>query len=136
MNKLVLIGAAAATALAVGIPVGMTMANNSPTNAEIASLDSGRDAGPSKLEIASANAREAEDRADAAEARLRAAEAKAQCERDRQAASNRGAVTGGVLGAVIGSQVAGDGAKSEGAVIGGVGGVLAGRQIAKKDHRC
>jgi hypothetical protein len=37
---------------------------------------------------------------------------------------------------VIGSQVAGSGAKSEGAVIGGLGGVLAGRQIAKKDHRC
>ncbi len=66
----------------------------------------------------------------------RAAAAKIQCERDRQRASNQGAVVGGVAGAVIGSQVAGSGAKSEGAVIGGLGGVLAGRQIAKKDHRC
>lgn len=72
----------------------------------------------------------------AAEARAAAAEAKLQCERDRQAASNRGAVVGGVAGAVIGSQVAGDGAKSEGGAIGAVTGVLAGRQVAKKDHRC
>jgi uncharacterized protein YcfJ len=132
MNKLVLIGAAAATALAIGVPVGMTMANNSPSIAEMASLDSSA----SRANVATANAREAENRADVAEARAQAAEAKAQCERDRQAASNRGAVVGGITGAVIGSQVAGSGAKSEGAVIGGVGGVLAGRQIAKKDHRC
>jgi hypothetical protein len=75
-------------------------------------------------------------RANAAEARAAAAEAKIQCEKERQEASNRGAVVGGVTGAVIGSQVAGDGAKSEGGVLGGVAGVLAGRQIAKKDHRC
>jgi uncharacterized protein YcfJ len=58
------------------------------------------------------------------------------CERERQRASNKGAVVGGIGGAVLGSAVAGHGAKTEGAVIGGVGGVLAGRQIAKKDHRC
>ena len=56
----------------------------------------------------------AKNRAAAAEARARAAEAKVQCERDRQAASNRGAVVGGIAGAVVGGQVAGDGAKSEG----------------------
>jgi uncharacterized protein YcfJ len=78
----------------------------------------------------------ADQRAAAAEARAREAEARIQCERERQEASNRGAVVGGVTGAVIGSQVAGDGAKSEGGVLGGIAGVLAGRQIAKKDHRC
>lgn len=62
--------------------------------------------------------------------------AKAKCERARQNASNRGAVIGGLGGAVLGSAVAGHGAKTEGAVIGGLGGVLAGRQIAKKNHRC
>jgi uncharacterized protein YcfJ len=98
-----------------------------------------------ELELAEANGKasaqkarvsDAEERAAAAEARARAAEAKIQCERERQEASNRGAVVGGVTGAIIGSQVAGDGAKSEGGAIGGVAGVLAGRQIAKKDHRC
>lgn len=79
---------------------------------------------------------DAEQRAADAEARARAAEAKIECERERQEASNRGAVVGGVTGAVVGSQVAGDGAKSEGGVLGGIAGVLAGRQIAKKDHRC
>lgn len=64
------------------------------------------------------------------------AHARVQCERDRQKASNKGAILGGLGGAVLGSAVAGHGAKTEGAVIGGVGGVLAGRQIAKKDHRC
>lgn len=61
---------------------------------------------------------------------------KAACERARQRASNQGAVVGGLGGAVLGSAVAGHGAKTEGAVLGGVAGVLAGRQIAKKDHRC
>jgi outer membrane lipoprotein SlyB len=59
-----------------------------------------------------------------------------KCERARQNASNRGAVLGALGGAVIGSAVAGKGAKTEGAVIGGVGGVLTGRQLAKKNHRC
>jgi hypothetical protein len=79
---------------------------------------------------------EAEKRAAAAEARAREAEARIACEKERQEASNRGAVVGGITGAVVGSQVAGDGAKSEGGVLGATAGVLAGRQIAKKDHRC
>ena len=61
---------------------------------------------------------------------------KLRCERARQNASNKGAVIGGIGGALLGSAVAGHGAKTEGALIGGLGGVLAGRQIAKKDHRC
>jgi hypothetical protein len=75
------------------------------------------------------------DRA-AAGSRAAAAEARLECEKARQTASNQGAVVGGITGAVVGSQVAGHGAKSEGGAIGAVAGVLAGRQIAKKDHRC
>lgn len=136
MNKLVLIGAAVATALAIGVPVGMTMANNSQGNAAETARLADQDLNARKTSVAYAKAEAAQSRADAAEARARAAEAKAQCERDRQAASNRGAIVGGVTGAVVGSQVAGSGAKSEGGAIGAVAGVLAGRQIAKKDHRC
>jgi hypothetical protein len=92
--------------------------------------------GGTTTRVDTASVQVAENRAADAEARAAAAEAKIQCERDRQAASNRGAVVGGVTGAIVGSQVAGDGAKSEGGAIGAVGGILAGRQIAKKDHRC
>lgn len=116
MNKLVLIGALAATALAIGVPIAMTMANNSRGDAQIAGLRSDTDGGSSKVQVASADARAAENRAESAEAKARAAEAKIQCERERQAASNRGAVAGGVLGGVVG--------------------VLAGRQVAMTDHRC
>jgi uncharacterized protein YcfJ len=83
-----------------------------------------------------ASLKEAENRAAVAEAKARDAEARIACEKDRQQASNRGAIVGGVAGAVVGSQVAGNGAKSEGGVLGATAGVLAGRQIAKKDHRC
>jgi uncharacterized protein YcfJ len=89
-----------------------------------------------QAEAQKVSVQKAENRAAAAEARAREAEARIACEKARQEASNRGAVVGGITGAVIGSQVAGDGAKSEGGAIGGVAGVLAGRQIAKKDHRC
>jgi uncharacterized protein YcfJ len=126
-NTLMMAGAAALAALAIGVPVAMTVTDDKP--AQLADSD-----GVKKVNVA--DTRAADNRAAAAEARARAAEAKIQCERDRQAASNRGAVVGGVTGAVIGSQVAGDGAKTEGGVLGGVAGVLAGRQIAKKDHRC
>lgn len=89
-----------------------------------------------RAEAQKASLREAENRAEEAEAKARAAEAKIACEKERQEASNRGAVVGGITGAVVGSQVAGNGAKSEGGVLGATAGVLAGRQIAKKDHRC
>ena len=66
----------------------------------------------------------------------RRAQAKIECEKARQDASNQGAVVGGVAGAVIGSNVAGNGAKSEGGVIGAIAGATVGRDVAKKDHRC
>src|SRR5690349_11075873 len=89
-----------------------------------------------KADAQKASVREANQRAAAAEAKAREAEARIQCEKERQEASNRGAVVGGIAGAVVGSQVAGNGAKSEGGVLGATAGVLAGRQIAKKDHGC
>jgi hypothetical protein len=51
----------------------------------------------------------------------------------RQARNNRvaGGVIGAIAGAVLGSNVAGHGAKSEGGAIGGVAGALIGSQVAK-----
>lgn len=143
MANIPLIAAGVAGALAVaGVGFALGTANPTPGAIERAAYDnvdakSDSDK-PAKLvkvkdDAAEQRAIDAERRAANAE---RAAAAKIACERERQRASNQGAVVGGVAGAVIGSQVAGSGAKSEGAVIGGLGGVLAGRQIAKKDHRC
>jgi uncharacterized protein YcfJ len=130
MRSFVAYGIGALSAVAIGAAVAMGVnANNENRIAketEVAAIEK-----DNRAEVASAN-----QRADSAEARAAAAEARIRCEKERQEASNRGAVVGGVTGAVIGSQVAGDGAKSEGGVLGGVAGVLAGRQIAKKDHRC
>jgi hypothetical protein len=48
-----------------------------------------------------------------------------------------GTVIGGVLGAVIGSNVAGHGARTGGALVGGATGALAGNAIARSnDHPC
>ncbi len=128
-------------AAVIALALGASGCGQAPEGlADSTSYKQGLDDAPAKkasgVKTANAQVASAEQRARDAEARARAAEAKIQCERDRQAASNRGAIVGGVTGAVIGSQVAGDGAKSEGGAIGGVAGVLAGRQIAKKDHRC
>ncbi len=127
-----ILGAAALTAgVAFALTAGPKASGpNAPMEmAEISSTQKSAPAGISEDEM---QARLADERASV----QAAADAKAACERERQDASNTGAVVGGVAGAVIGSQVAGSGAKSEGGVIGGVAGVLAGRQIAKKDHRC
>ena len=131
MRKFVLKSASILSALAIG--VSAAACSRAPDD----DLALAGPQGKATVQVAKADeVAAAKQRAASAEARARAAEAKIQCERDRQAASNRGAVVGGITGAVVGSQVAGDGAKSEGATIGGVAGVLAGRQIAKKDHRC
>lgn len=62
--------------------------------------------------------------------------ARQKCEARRQKESNKGAIIGGIAGALIGSGVAAKGAKTEGGVVGGVGGALAGRQISNKNNRC
>ena len=143
MANIPIIAAGVAGALAVaGVGFALGTANPTPGAVERAAYDNvdvkSDSEKPAKL--VKVKDTEAEDRAAAAERRAiqaeRAAAAKIACERERQRASNQGAVVGGVAGAVIGSQVAGSGAKSEGAIIGGLGGVLTGRQIAKKDHRC
>ena len=130
MRSFVAYGIGALSAVAIGAAVAMgvnaTNENRIAKDTEVAAIEK-----DSKADVASANAR-----AQTAEAKARAAEERIRCEKERQEASNRGAVVGGVTGAVVGSQVAGDGAKSEGGVLGGIAGVLAGRQIAKKDHRC
>ena len=58
------------------------------------------------------------------------------CQAERAKKANQGTVAGGVIGALVGSQVAGKGAKTEGAVLGAVVGGLAGRQIAKNTVKC
>lgn len=58
------------------------------------------------------------------------------CAAQRREAGQKGAIAGGILGAVVGSQVAAKGAKTEGAVLGGVVGAVAGNQIAKRNVRC
>jgi len=136
MANIPLIASGVAGALAVaGVGFALGTANLSQN-----AMERVEDSGGKPMKLASIEKDMSAQKVAAAEWRAgeaqRAAEDKIQCERDRQNASNQGAVVGGVAGAVIGSQLAGSGAKSEGAVIGGLGGVLAGRQIAKKDHRC
>lgn len=128
---LMVAGIAGAAVLTTGLGFALSNSANSANRAPVELADASRDA-PSGMTEADMEARIADERA-AAEAR---AQAKIDCERARQEASNQGAIVGGVTGAVIGSQVAGDGAKSEGGVIGGLAGVMVGRDIAKKDHRC
>jgi hypothetical protein len=47
-----------------------------------------------------------------------------------------GAIVGGLLGAVVGSQVSGHGARTEGSVIGGGGGAIAGAAIGSSSTNC
>lgn len=58
------------------------------------------------------------------------------CKRDEDNRQILGGFAGGVLGAVIGSQVAGNGARTEGSVIAGALGALAGAGIADKTIDC
>lgn len=122
-------GLAGAALLTVGVAFAMN--SNKPALLDNRVAISSADA-PRGMTEADMEARIADER-QAAEAR---ANAKIACEKRRQEASNQGAVVGGVAGAVIGSNVAGNGAKSEGGVLGALAGATVGRDIAKEDHRC
>ena len=54
----------------------------------------------------------------------------------RATASTKGLVAGGLIGAFVGSQMAGRGARTEGSVIGGVAGAALGHHIGKSSVRC
>lgn len=58
------------------------------------------------------------------------------CRAQQRAAANNGTVTGGILGAVVGSAVAGRGSRLGGALVGGTVGAVAGHEIAKNSVRC
>ena len=58
------------------------------------------------------------------------------CEQQQQNNRIAGTVIGAGLGAVLGSQVSGNGARTEGSVIGAIGGAIAGNQIAKSRTNC
>jgi uncharacterized protein YcfJ len=58
------------------------------------------------------------------------------CYVQKRSSGTTGAIIGGVAGAVLGSQVAGRGARTEGAVIGGAAGAVAGHEIGKHSVKC
>jgi uncharacterized protein YcfJ len=58
------------------------------------------------------------------------------CHEHRQSNGTAGAVVGGLAGAVLGSQVAGHGARTEGSVIGGIAGALIGNSIGRSSAKC
>jgi hypothetical protein len=59
-----------------------------------------------------------------------------QCERSRQNRTAGGAVIGGVLGALLGREVADRGVRGEGAGLGAVVGAVAGGAIGRSTARC
>ena len=58
------------------------------------------------------------------------------CHAEKRQAGATGAILGGIAGAVVGSQVAGRGARTEGAVIGAAGGAVGGNQIGRHSVKC
>ncbi|HWA60515.1 MAG TPA: glycine zipper 2TM domain-containing protein [Caulobacteraceae bacterium] len=64
------------------------------------------------------------------------ASAQTSCEQRKHDNRVVGTVLGAGIGAVLGSQVAGHGARTEGSVIGGVGGAVIGNQIGKSATDC
>jgi hypothetical protein len=58
------------------------------------------------------------------------------CVTAKRAAGANGAVTGGALGAVIGSAIAGRGSRFGGAIVGGTVGAVAGHEIGRNSVRC
>jgi Glycine zipper 2TM domain len=59
-----------------------------------------------------------------------------QCQRARNGNTAAGAVVGGLLGAVLGSQVSGSGRRGDGSLLGGVIGAATGAAIARGNTRC
>jgi hypothetical protein len=57
------------------------------------------------------------------------------CQQEKRKRRNTGAVVGGLAGAVLGSQVAGHGAKTEGAVVGGVAGAVVGANVGRSSAK-
>lgn len=58
------------------------------------------------------------------------------CQQDRHEHARNGTVVGGILGAVVGSQVAGRGNRTGGAIIGGAIGATAGHNIGAHSIKC
>lgn len=58
------------------------------------------------------------------------------CQQEKHNKGTAGAVIGGLAGAVLGSNVAGHGAKTEGSVIGGVAGAAIGNNIGRSGVKC
>lgn len=58
------------------------------------------------------------------------------CWAARRRAGANGAVTGGILGAVLGSAIAGRGSRFGGAVVGGTVGAVAGHEVGRHSVRC
>ena len=58
------------------------------------------------------------------------------CRAERHDAARTGTVTGGLLGALVGSQIAGRGNHTAGAIVGGTVGAVAGHQIGAHSVEC
>jgi len=58
------------------------------------------------------------------------------CAGAKRHAGNQGALTGGILGAIAGSAIAGHGSRAGGAIVGGAVGAVAGHEIARSSVHC
>lgn len=58
------------------------------------------------------------------------------CRYERHEAARNGTVAGGLLGAIVGSQIAGRGNHTAGAIVGGTVGAVAGHQIGAHSVEC
>ncbi len=58
------------------------------------------------------------------------------CREERHDAGRTGTIAGGVIGALVGSQVAGRGNRTGGAILGGAAGAVAGHQLGAHSVHC
>ena len=58
------------------------------------------------------------------------------CVEERHESARNGTIAGGLVGALVGSQLAGRGSHTEGAIIGGTVGAVAGHQIGAHNVEC